>query len=87
MTDTTKLNSFQDIGHRDAAGEPRAEARGAVGIALEKRHRRIGVGIDLPEPAAEKAASLVFDEASDVMRGVAEKEADLMGKARACACA
>ena len=78
---TTKLYGLENFGHRNAAGETRAEARGAVGITLEKRLRRIRFGIDLPKAAAEKAASLVLDKAPYVMRGVAEEEANLMGKA------
>ena len=80
---TTKLYGLENFGHRNAAGETRAEARGAVGISLEKRFRRILVGVDFPKAAAKKAASFMLDEASDVMRGVAEKEADLVGKAGA----
>ena len=78
---TTKLYGLENFGHRNAVRKPRAETRGAVGASLEKSHRRIRVGIDLPESAAEKAAPLVFDEASYVMRGVAEKETNLMRKA------
>src|SRR5699024_9979089 len=64
----------------DALAEQALVLGGAVLVAAEAALRVALSRVDFPASAAQVVLALVLDEADDVLVGVTEEEADLVGK-------
>ena len=57
-----------------------AEIRGAEFIAFKAVFRLFFVTVNFPAAHAFTTGAFVFDKSSDIFRGIAQKQADLMGE-------